>query len=428
MKNLLNHAFNGTMRVPGDKSITHRSLMFGALANGRTVIKLPLRSEDTLRTIECMRALGTKITEKEDEWVVESGGASSLKSPHTHLYTGNSGTTTRLITGLIAGLGLYAEISGDASINNRPMDRVVTPLSEMGADIKLKESRYPPVVIHPSVLSPISYHMPVASAQVKSSILLAGLNTWGTTEVIESSPSRNHSEIMMKQFGAEIDAGEGRATVTGGKDLTPAEVIVPGDISSAAFPIALAVLKKGSSITVENVSLNTTRSGILDVLKMMGANIEIEELPGEGEAIGNITASYTPGLKGFNISGDIIPRLIDEIPVLAMLAAFSNEPCTVSDAGELRYKETDRIRATIDELSKFGIEFEEKKDGFKVISSTVNAIEGTTVKGYHDHRIIMMLIVLSIVTDTEIDIDDISAIDNSYPGFIDDLEPLRKDA
>lgn len=428
MKNLLNHAFNGTMRVPGDKSITHRSLILGTLANGRSSVKLPLRSEDTLRTMDCMRALGAKITEEDGEWIVESGGASSLTSPSAPLYTGNSGTATRLITGLVAGLGLSAEINGDASINMRPMDRVAHPLSEMGADIDLRNGVYSPITITPSELSPIVYNMPVASAQVKSAILLAGLSTNGTTEVIESAPSRNHSEIMMKQFGADVDENNGVVRITGGKDLSPKTVIVPGDISSAAFPIALAVLKKGSSITIENVSLNTSRSGILDVLEMMGADIMIEELPGEGEAIGNITASYTPDLKGFNISGSMIPRLIDEIPVLALLAAFSNEPCTVSDASELRYKETDRIRAVIDELSKFGVEFEENEDGFKIISSTVNAVEGIKVKGYHDHRIIMMLIVLSIVTDTAIDIDDISAIDVSYPGFIDDLKPLRKDA
>ena len=203
---------------------------------------------------------------------------------------------------------------------------------------------------------------------------------------------------------------------------------MPGDISSAAFPLALAILKPGTSITIENVSLNPTRSGILEVLEMMDANIEIETLPGDGEAIGNITASYTPELRGFDISGEIIPRLIDEIPILALLAAYSSEPCTVSDAGELRFKETDRIRAVVDELSKFGIRFEEKEDGFTVLPGEIEPAAGTAVKGYHDHRIIMMLIIFSIVSDTPLDIDDTSAIDISYPGFIKDLESLRKDA
>ncbi len=428
MKKLLNSTFNGTLRVPGDKSITHRSLMLAALAEGRTEISQPLRSEDTYRTMEIMRSIGANISEEKDKWIVESKGHQHLHSPTEPLYTGNSGTTSRLIIGLLAGLGLNAEFSGDSSINGRPMDRVQKPLLEMGADIHLKDDKYPPVHIYSSRLRAIDYDMPVASAQVKSAILLAGLFADGTTIVRESSPSRDHSEIMMKQFGVDLESKDGVITLQGGRPLKASDVIVPGDISSAAFPIALAVLKPGTTITIENVSLNPTRSGILEVLEMMGANIKIETLPGEGEAIGNITASYTPELKGFNISGEIIPRLIDEIPILALLAAYSSEPCTVSDAEELRFKETDRIRAVIDELSKFGIKFEEKEDGFTVIPVEIEAVPETRVKGYHDHRIIMMLIVFSIVSNTPIDIDDSSAIDISYPGFINDLESLRKDA
>ncbi|WP_411841810.1 3-phosphoshikimate 1-carboxyvinyltransferase [Salinicoccus sp. HZC-1] len=428
MKQLLNSTFEGTIKVPGDKSITHRSLMLSTLADGRTEIHQPLRSEDTYRTMEIMRAIGAEITEEDDKWIVESKGHANLHSPKEPLYTGNSGTTSRLIMGLLAGLGLNAEFSGDASINKRPMDRVQKPLLEMGAEIKLKDEKYPPVHIFPSPLKGIDYNMPVASAQVKSAILLAGLFAEGTTTVRESSPSRNHSEIMMKQFGAKLETGDGVISIEGGNALTPSEVIVPGDISSAAFPIVLAVLKPGTTITIKNVSLNPTRSGILEVLEMMGANVDIEELPSDGEAIGNITASYTPELRGFNISGEIIPRLIDEIPILALLAAYSNESCTVSDAEELRFKETDRIRAVVDELSKFGIEFEEKEDGFTVIPGEIDPKPDIDVKGYHDHRIIMMLIVFSVVSNTPINIDDSSAIDISYPGFINDLESLRKDA
>ncbi|WP_017548940.1 3-phosphoshikimate 1-carboxyvinyltransferase [Salinicoccus carnicancri] len=428
MKQLLNRTFEGTLRVPGDKSITHRSLMLAALAEGRTEIHLPLKSEDTYRTMEIMRAIGADITESGDIWIVESRGHAHLHSPAGPLYTGNSGTTSRLIIGLLAGLGLEAEFSGDDSINRRPMDRVQRPLLDMGADIRLKDEKYPPVHIYPKPLKAIDYDMPIASAQVKSAVLLAGLFAEGTTVVRESSPSRDHSEIMMKQFGAELSSKDGVISLTGGKNLTSADVTVPGDISSAAFPLALAILKPGTSITIENVSLNPTRSGILEVLEMMDANIEIETLPGDGEAIGNITASYTPELRGFDISGEIIPRLIDEIPILALLAAYSNESCTVSDAGELRFKETDRIRAVVDELSKFGIRFEEKEDGFTVLPGEIEPAAGTAVKGYHDHRIIMMLIIFSIVSDTPLNIDDTSAIDISYPGFINDLESLRKDA
>lgn len=428
MRQLLNSTFEGTLRVPGDKSITHRSLILAAVSNGLTEIHQPLRSEDTYRTMEIMRSIGTDITEMDDKWIVESRGYEYLHSPDGPLYTGNSGTTSRLIIGLLAGLGLNAEFSGDDSINKRPMDRVRNPLLEMGADIRLKDEKYPPVHIYPSPLKPIDYDMPVASAQVKSAILLAGLFTEGTTIVRESAPSRDHTEIMMRQFGADLVSEDGVISLQGGKALKSSDVTVPGDISSAAFPIALAVLKPGTSITIENVSLNPTRSGILEVLEMMGANIEIEALPGGGESIGNITASYTPELGGFNISGEIIPRLIDEIPILALLAAYSNEPCTISDAEELRFKETDRIRAVIDELTKFGIKFEEKKDGFTVIPGEIDAEPETVVKGYHDHRIIMMLIVFSVVSNTPVNIDDSSAIDISYPGFINDLESLRKDA
>ncbi|OZT78033.1 3-phosphoshikimate 1-carboxyvinyltransferase [Salinicoccus roseus] len=428
MKSLMNSKFNGTLKVPGDKSITHRALMFGALAAGTTRIHYPLTSEDTHRTLECMCALGAEVEQKEGEWVVTSPGAAQLHAPAKTLYTGNSGTTTRLLTGLIAGLGLAAEIEGDESIAKRPMDRIQRPLAEMGADISLKDEKYPPIIIRPSRLSPISYTMPMASAQVKSAILLAALYTEGTTVIHEPSPSRNHTEIMLEQFGADISAEDGVIRLKGGNALSASDVTVPGDISSAAFPIVLAVLKPGSSITVENVSLNSTRSGILDVLEMMGADVRVEQTSSEGEAIGTVHASHTPNLKGFDISGDIIPRLIDEIPIIALLAAYSTEACTVRDADELRYKETDRIRAVIDELSKFGISFTEYEDGFTVHPGQVSIEENTPVKGYNDHRIIMMLIISSIISDTPIEIDDVSAIDISYPGFMEDLEKLRKEA
>lgn len=428
MKHLLNSRFTGTLRVPGDKSITHRALMFGALAKGTTRIYLPLHSEDTGRTMECMRALGAQVEESNEEWVVTSPGHKELHAPDDILYTGNSGTTTRLITGLIAGLGLPAEIEGDASIAKRPMDRVQRPLAEMGADITLKDEKYPPIKIKPATLSPITYTMPIASAQVKSAILLASLSIEGQTVIHEPSPSRNHTEIMLEQFGADITSENSVITLSGGNELKSSDVTVPGDISSAAFPIVLAILKPGSSITIENVSLNDTRSGILDVLDMMEANVTVEQTSQSGEALGRIHAAYTSELKGFEISGDIIPRLIDEIPILALLAAYSNEACTVRGAEELRFKETDRIRAVIDELSKFGIQFTEYDDGFTVHPGQVDVMENTPVKGYNDHRIIMMLIVSSIISDTPLKIDDISAIDISYPGFLEDLEALRKDA
>lgn len=428
MKQLLNGTFKGTARVPGDKSITHRALMLGALSKGTTNIYRPLISADTLRTFENMRQLGAEISREGDDFKVISNGHDSLTSPEKTLYTGNSGTTTRLITGLLAGLkNITASVEGDATIAKRPMDRVVIPLSKMGADISLKNEKYPPVNIHPAVLKPLEYDMPIASAQVKSAILFAGLFTDGETIVHETHQSRNHSEIMMAQFGADISVSGTTVTLNGGRNLNSADVTVPGDISSAAFLIVLALITEGADITIENVSLNETRAGIIDVVKEMGGSITITEHDSKGEKFGDIRVRYTPDLKPFHIDGDIIPRLIDEIPILAVLAVFANGESTVQGAEELRFKETDRITAVIAELEKFGVSFEEYEDGFKVSPGHGTVKEDELFKGYHDHRIIMMLIVMAIAANTNIEIDDSSAIDVSFPSFVSDLEGLRKD-
>lgn len=428
MKQLLNGTFRGKIRVPGDKSITHRALMLGALSKGTTHIKSPLISADTLKTFENMRQLGSEVTREGDDFKVVSDGHASLKSPSETLYTGNSGTTTRLITGLLAGLkNITASVEGDETIARRPMDRVVIPLTEMGADISLKDNRYPPVSIHPSNIKPLEYNMPIASAQVKSAILFAGLFTDGETIIHETHKSRNHSEIMMAQFGADIKVNDNTVVLNGGKELTASDVTVPGDISSAAFLIVLALVTKDADITIENVSLNDTRSGIIDVVKSCGGNITITEHDSDGETFGDIRVRYTKNLKPFHIEGDIIPRLIDEIPILAVLAVFADGESTVRGAKELRFKETDRITAVINELSKFGVEFEEYEDGFKVSPGYGAAKQDELFKGYHDHRIIMMLIVMAIASETNIQIDDQSAIDVSFPSFVNDLERLRKD-
>lgn len=428
MKQLLNGTFKGTTIVPGDKSITHRALMLGALSNGTTHITRPLISADTLRTFENMRQLGADVTRNGDDFIVVSKGHDHLTSPKETLYTGNSGTTTRLITGLLAGLkNITATVEGDATIAQRPMDRVTIPLADMGANIDLKDSKYPPIVIHPSRIKPIDYDMPIASAQVKSAILFAGLFTEGTTIVHETHQSRNHTEIMMAQFGADINADKTSAKLSGGKDLTASNVTVPGDISSAAFLIVLALVTKDADITIKNVSLNATRAGIIDVVKSCGGNITITEHESDGEEYGDIRIQYTENLKPFHIDGDIIPRLIDEIPILAVLAVFANGESTVRGAKELRFKETDRITAVITELSKFGVKFDEYEDGFKIMPGHGTVADGTIFKGYHDHRIIMMLIVMGIAVNTNIEIDDPEAIDVSFPSFIQDLERLRKD-
>ena len=426
MKSLLNHKFVGNIKVPGDKSITHRALMMAALAEGTSTIKSPLESDDTFRTSEIMSQLGVSITNEAGRMTVTSPGAENFRTPVDVLYTGNSGTTTRLLMGLLSGLGISATMEGDSSIAIRPMDRVSGPLGEMGADISLKDGRYPPIKIKPSALNAIEYKMPVASAQVKSAILFAGLFADGETIIHEEFKSRDHTEIMLEQFGVDISVEGLTVKLQGNQSLKPRDVLVPGDISSAAFLMVLAAITEGSDILIEDVSLNETRSGIIDVFSQMNADIEVERTSTEGEAIGNVRVKHSESLSSYELSGDIIPRLIDEIPVLAVLGAFGSSPSVIKDAKELRFKETDRLRAVIDELSKFGIRFEEFDDGFIVHPLSEIKLTDNDFKGYHDHRIIMMLLVMGIAADKDINIDDPSAISISYPDFLEDMEQLKQ--
>lgn len=426
MKSLLNHKFVGNIQVPGDKSITHRALMMASLAEGTSTIKSPLESDDTFRTSEIMSQLGVTITREEGRLTVTSPGAENFKTPDEILYTGNSGTTTRLLMGLISGIGINATIEGDSSIAIRPMDRVSNPLGDMGADISLKDGKYPPIQIKPSVLSAIEYQMPVASAQVKSAILFAGLFADGETVVHEEFKSRDHTEIMLEQFGVDIEIDGLTVKLKGNQTLKPQDVLVPGDISSAAFLMVLAAITENSDILIEDVSLNDTRAGIIDAFKQMNADIEVKKTSTDGELVGNVRVKYSKELTSYKLSGDIIPRLIDEIPVLAVLGAFGSSPSVIRDAKELRFKETDRLRAVIDELSKFGIQFEEFDDGFIVHPLSEIKLTDNDFKGYHDHRIIMMLLVMGIAAGKDINIDDLSAISISYPDFLEDLEKLKQ--
>src|SRR5699024_10697417 len=345
MRELLNGSFNGEVTVPGDKSITHRAVMFGTLSKGTTHVYKPLLSEDTLDTVKCMVKLGADIDVTDEKITINSPGAESLTSPKELLYTGNSGTTTRLLMGLIAGLNLNAMIDGDDTIKKRPMDRVLVPLEMMNAKLKLNNERFTPVEIFESKLEGIEYDMPVASAQVKSAIIFASLHNKITTVIREQEKSRNHTELMLKAFGGNIEVDDTTITVNGGNTLTPVDVTVPGDMSSAAFLMVLAAIIPDSKVTLKNILLNERRNGIIDVFNLIGADMTIEIIDDSLEKRGNITITYKPNLKAFTISGDIIPKLIDEIPILAVLALFLDGESIVRDAEELRVKETDRIMA-----------------------------------------------------------------------------------
>ena len=424
MRELLNGSFNGEVTVPGDKSITHRAVMFGTLSKGTTHVYKPLLSEDTLDTVKCMVKLGADIDVTDEKITINSPGAESLTSPKELLYTGNSGTTTRLLMGLIAGLNLNATIDGDDTIKKRPMDRVSVPLEMMNAKLKLNNERFTPVEIFESKLEGIEYDMPVASAQVKSAIIFASLHNKITTIIREQEKSRNHTELMLKAFGGNIEVDDTTITVNGGNTLTPVDVTVPGDISSAAFLMVLAAIIPDSKVTLKNILLNETRNGIIDVFNQIGADMTIEIIDDSLEKRGNITITYKPNLKAFTISGDIIPKLIDEIPILAVLALFLDGESIVRDAEELRVKETDRIMAVTNELSKYGAEFEIYEDGFKVLPSKLE-IQDIEFKSYHAHRIAMMLIVMGIKMNHDIKIDNVECINISYPNFIDDLKSLK---
>lgn len=427
MTNEIKKTFKGTLEVPGDKSITHRAVMIGSLSTGTTTIYKPLISDDILRTIQCMKELGAYIHIEDERIVIESGGLLSLNSPKEALYTGNSGTTTRLLTGLIAGLKLNAEIKGDSTIQKRPMNRIKIPLEEMGANISLINDEYPPIKIQKSELTSITYEMPVASAQVKSAIIFAALGAKGETKIIEKNISRNHTELMLADFGANIRVDNNIITVKRTDYLNAQEVRVPGDISSAAFLMVLAAIIPGSDITIRSVSLNETRNGIITIFKMIDANMTVTVKNDDGEPYGDIRVKYKNNLKPFIINETLIPKLIDEIPILTVLGLFLNGKSTIKDAEELRVKETDRIVAVTNELKKFNASFNIFDDGYEIIptSDLTQSIE--QLKSYSDHRIIMMLIIMTIKMNQELNIDDISHLNVSYPNILDDIDSITKE-
>ncbi|MDB9476598.1 3-phosphoshikimate 1-carboxyvinyltransferase [Dolichospermum circinale] len=420
-------SLQGSIRVPGDKSISHRALMLGAIAEGETQIQGLLLGEDPRSTAACFRALGAEISELNTELVTVKGiGLGNFQEPIDVLDAGNSGTTMRLMLGLLASHpGRFFTVTGDSSLRSRPMSRVVKPLQQMGAQIwGRKGNTLAPLAIQGQALKPIHYHSPIASAQVKSCILLAGLNTEGKTTVTEPALSRDHSERMLRAYGAElsIDPDSNSVTITGGAKLYGQTVIVPGDISSAAFWLVAGAIVPGSNLVVENVGVNPTRTGILEALELMGADIQLEnqrEVAGEPVADIRVRSS---GLTSCTIAGDIIPRLIDEIPILAVAAVFAQGTTIIRNAEELRVKESDRITVMAQQLNKMGAKVTELPDGMEITGGT--PLIGTEVDSHTDHRIAMSLSIAALNATGKTTIYRAEAAAISYPNFTSTLREI----
>lgn len=420
-------SLQGKITVPGDKSISHRALMLGAIARGETTIEGLLLGEDPRSTAKCFRAMGAEISELNTEKVVVKGiGLGNLQEPDNVLDAGNSGTTLRLMLGLLASHpGRFFTVTGDNSLRSRPMSRVVKPLQQMGATIwGRKDNTLAPLAVRGQKLKPFHYHSPIASAQVKSCILLAGLMTEGKTTVTEPALSRDHSERMLRAFGAklEVDPSTNSVTITGQPDLTGQTVIVPGDISSAAFWLVAGAIVPGSELVITNVGINSTRIGILEALEMMEADITKEnERIVAGEPVADLRVKHS-NLKACTLCGSIIPRLIDEIPILAVAAAFAEGTTVIKDAAELRVKESDRLAAMATELTKMGAKVTELTDGLEITGG--NSLTGQEVDSYTDHRIAMSLAIAALAAKNKTTIHRAEAASISYPNFVPTLQQI----
>ena len=428
------HALQGRIRVPGDKSISHRALIFGTLAVGETVITGLLEGEDVLATAEAMRRLGAKVTRDEtydDEpsvWRVQGVGVGGLKAPEQPLDFGNAGTGARLVMGLVAGHPITATFIGDASLSRRPMGRVITPLSLTGAKFQAREGGRLPLTLTgaPRAL-PITYELPVASAQVKSAVLLAGLNAPGVTTVIEPVPTRDHTERMLKAFGARVDItanGDGGLAIrlTGEPELKPCPIVVPGDPSSAAFPVVAALITPGSEVVVEGITLNPHRAGLYTTLIEMGGDIEVMNQRDEGgEPVADLRVRASR-LKGVVVPPERAPSMIDEYPVLAIAAAFAEGDTVMNGIHEMRVKESDRIAATASGLRANGIKVHETEDGMTVEGRAGHVDGGGHVVTHMDHRIAMSFLVMGLGAQKPVTVDDAAMIATSFPDFM----PLMK--
>ena len=417
----------GTLTVSGDKSISHRAVMLGSLATGTTEIEGFLPGEDCLSTIRCFRSMGVQIEQNGSSVKVFGRGLRELTAPAGILDCGNSGTTTRLLSGVLAAQHFNSVLSGDASIQRRPMKRIMIPLRAMGADItSVSGNDCAPLSVHGKQLYGIHFNSPIASAQVKSAVLLAGLYASGQTTVTEPALSRDHTERMLRSFGAKVLTGnfEDRpsVTVTETQNLYGTEISVPGDISSAAFFLVGASIVPGSEVVLRNVGINPTRDGVISALRAMGAKIEVLDVRNEdSEPAADLLVRYAP-LHGTEIGGALIPRLIDELPVLAAAAAVAEGRTVIRDAAELKVKESNRIRTMAEGLSRLGAKVEETKDGLIIDGGA--ALHGGAVESYSDHRIAMSFAILSLVTDGEVRISDPDCVNISAPTFYEDLKSL----
>lgn len=417
----------GTVELIGDKSISHRAIMFSSIAKGTTRIKNFLMGQDCLSTIDCFRKMGVNIDINDKEVIVKGVGLRGLKKPNEILNVGNSGTTIRLMMGILAGNEFESTVIGDESIGKRPMKRVTDPLRLMGCNIKGNDdANFTPITIYGGNLNGIEYEMPVASAQVKSSIILASLYADSSSTIIEKSKSRNHTEIMLKSFGADIKSNDLKIDVKPVRELFSVENInVAGDISSAAFIISAASIVEGSEVIIKNIGLNETRTGIIDVLEAMNGNFEIIDKRVEsGEVVGDLIVRYSDKLIGTTIDSNLIPRLIDEIPVIAILATQANGTTVIKDAKELKVKESNRIKAVVDNLKNMGAEIEELEDGMVIKGKT--KLKGANIKTFNDHRIAMAFSVASLISEGKLNLDNTACIDISFPGYFDLINNLLK--
>ncbi|WP_049531003.1 3-phosphoshikimate 1-carboxyvinyltransferase [Streptococcus pseudopneumoniae] len=422
LKTNVNH-LNGSIRVPGDKSISHRSIIFGSLAEGETKVYDILRGEDVLSTMQVFRDLGVEIEDKDGVVTIQGVGMDGLKAPQNALDMGNSGTSIRLISGVLAGADFEVEMFGDDSLSKRPMDRVTLPLKKMGVTISGQTDRdLPPLHLKGTKdLRPIHYELPIASAQVKSALIFAALQAQGQSVIVEKECTRNHTEDMLHQFGGDLSVDGKTITVQGPQKLSGQTVVVPGDISSAAFWLVAGLIVSNSRVVLKNVGINETRTGIIDVIRAMGGKLELTDVDPIAKSA-TLTVE-TSDLKGTEIGGALIPRLIDELPIIALLATQAQGQTVIKNAEELKVKETDRIQVVADALNSMGAAITPTTDG--MIIKGKSALHGAKVNTFGDHRIGMMTAIAALlVADGEVELDRAEAINTSYPSFFDDLETL----